>query len=308
MNIACIIVTYNRKELLLECLGALLKQSTPIQKVYLIDNNSSDGTYNSLKNSPFLENKIIEYHNTQRNTGGAGGFSLGVELALKNNHDWYWLMDDDVEPEKNALENLLKYKDISKCIHPKKYFLDGSDFKWDGRFNPKKLTTKWNLPERFDANTTFLEINYGCFEGMLIHHDIVKKIGLPDKRFFIHTDDLTYGYLASLYTKVLYVNDAIFIKKIKKSDVTIFLGKKINYLNGFNQYFNMRNHFLLRETLLIRNKTSRFISIFFIWLKFMKILFISLFIHQNMKDAKMILWGFSDGLKGDYNGHKRFID
>ena len=37
-TVCAVVVTYNRKELLLECLEALRKQTRPVQGIYLIDN------------------------------------------------------------------------------------------------------------------------------------------------------------------------------------------------------------------------------------------------------------------------------
>lgn len=307
MNIAAIVVTFNRKELLIECLHGLRQQTTPLRRIYIIDNNSSDGTQNLLRDSGYLDDQLFEYHNTGSNLGGAGGFSAGMKIAHKNNHDWYWLMDDDVEPTTNSLEILLTYSHISKCIHPKKIFTDKSEYLWDGKFNPTIIKTTWFNPERFSETQKYVEINYGCFEGMLIHHSIVEKIGIPDKRYFIHTDDLAYGYLASLRTKVIYVKDSIFIKKIKKDDKTFFLGRKFTYLSGFNQYFNLRNHFLLRKTLLEIGTTNRFISYVYALAKFFKLFLYALIVHRKLKDAKMIWWGLLDGLTQDFSGHKRFL-
>ncbi len=39
-TVCAVVVTYNRKELLIECLNALCKQTRPIDAVYVIDNFS----------------------------------------------------------------------------------------------------------------------------------------------------------------------------------------------------------------------------------------------------------------------------
>ena len=308
MKIACVLVTFNRKEMLLECLDALLLQTAPLQTIYLIDNNSSDGTHELLVSRGYLENPKIRYFNTGANLGGAGGFSFGMKKAFASSYDWYWLMDDDVEPYPDALEKQLSLSNMSQCIHPQKVFKDGSTYQWDGWFNPRTLRTKWQPNERFSNGVECVEVNYGCFEGMLIHHSIVEKIGVPDERFFIHSDDLIYGYLASLHTKVLYTNRAKFLKKIKKDQTTRFLGRNIPYLSGFNQYFNLRNHALLIDQLTQAKKTSYVLSRSLYLLKFFKIFTTSLFVHKNFKDAKMAWWGFLDGLKRNFKGHKRFLN
>jgi GT2 family glycosyltransferase len=43
-TVCAVVVTYNRKELLIECLDALCKQTRPIDAMYIIDNFSNDGT------------------------------------------------------------------------------------------------------------------------------------------------------------------------------------------------------------------------------------------------------------------------
>lgn len=43
-KIAAVVVTYNRKELIGECLDAILLQTYPVDSIILIDNASTDGT------------------------------------------------------------------------------------------------------------------------------------------------------------------------------------------------------------------------------------------------------------------------
>ncbi|MFQ3579516.1 MAG: glycosyltransferase, partial [Bacteroidales bacterium] len=151
-TICAVVVTYNRKNLLLECLNSLIKQSRPIDALYIIDNNSSDGTEKLLFDKGFISELPPEniqnpwerefilqcktgykeikcfYVRMHENTGGAGGFYEGVKRGYERGYDWLWLMDDDVEPLSDGLSQLLKYKHISKCIHPSKKYLNGDLF------------------------------------------------------------------------------------------------------------------------------------------------------------------------------------
>ena len=43
-SVAAVVVTFNRKELLCECLDALLAQTCPLSRILLVDNASTDGT------------------------------------------------------------------------------------------------------------------------------------------------------------------------------------------------------------------------------------------------------------------------
>lgn len=97
-TVCAVVVTYNRKNLLLECLEAIRRQTRPVDAIYIIDNASTDGTPEVLKENgyipelpPFnlsepyeIEHKIsnlvdgnpinVFYVRMYENTGSAGGF------------------------------------------------------------------------------------------------------------------------------------------------------------------------------------------------------------------------------------------
>ncbi|RMG35011.1 MAG: glycosyltransferase, partial [Methanobacteriota archaeon] len=43
-NIAAVIVTFNRKEMLIRCLEGIFSQTRPVSAIFIIDNASTDGT------------------------------------------------------------------------------------------------------------------------------------------------------------------------------------------------------------------------------------------------------------------------
>ena len=83
MEIDVVIVTYNRLSKLKKTLDCYEKQTVPFRNLIIVNNHSSDGTMEYLKewentNTPF--NKIIIH--TNENLGGAGGFYIGEKKAL----------------------------------------------------------------------------------------------------------------------------------------------------------------------------------------------------------------------------------
>lgn len=267
-KVAAVLVTYNRKELLMECVNGLLGQTRKPDAILIADNRSTDGTEKALRESGIIntlpdldsekdetiENttlnpngepvKII-YIRKKENDGGAGGFHFGVKLGHKLGYDWLWLMDDDVEPEADCLENLLELsrKENSQCLHPVKYFPDGEEQYWEGKFD--HVTGKIDFVNNisFRQGKEVCTVNYGCFEGMLVHKDIVDKIGYPIKDFFVCYDDRSYGYLASKFTKVVFTKKAALKKKIDSRN-----SASQNY-----QYYSLRNYFLLFKLLPTKN-------------------------------------------------------
>src|SRR4028119_143552 len=94
-TVAAVVVTYNRKQLLLECIDALLSQTRSLDKIILIDNACTDGTPEILREKGYLDNAYIDYMRLPENIGGAGGFHEGIKRGYEVGYDWLWLMDDD---------------------------------------------------------------------------------------------------------------------------------------------------------------------------------------------------------------------
>lgn len=92
--ITAVIVTYNRKELLGQNIEMLLKQTIPFDSIIIVDNCSTDGTFEYLKNCGWTTEPFI-YLKTETNIGGAGGFYTGVKAAYEAGADWIVLMDDE---------------------------------------------------------------------------------------------------------------------------------------------------------------------------------------------------------------------
>ena len=120
-------------------------QTETIDEILIINNSSTDGTDKWLK----TQKNITVLH--QENLGGAGGFNRGVEYCYKNNADWIWMMDDDVYPEKNALETMISYKSISECIIPNRFYSDNTQVIWGGIYDfEKRRLVKSTRPSKHD--------------------------------------------------------------------------------------------------------------------------------------------------------------
>ena len=317
-TVAGILVTYNRPKLLLHTVRSFLGQSHKLNTLVIIDNASKLETFETLKTLGVLSSDLsfvdgamtakhtvngvqIIYQRLHANEGGAGGFHEGVKLGMESRCDWMWLMDDDVEATPDTLEFMLKNRQRSFCVHPAKRYEDGTFITWEGHFSEASGRTVWSQDPSFPKGKPYMEVNYGCFEGMLIHRDIIQKIGLPDKRFFIVNDDLIYGWLASKHTPVLYLNHVGLIKHRATENQVQFLWVKENEVSAFTQYFNIRNHVLLIEYLSGAGR-SKVILYGFFAIKLLKECLQGLLPRPNGQNLKMIYRGFLDGVMGRFGG------
>ncbi len=189
-NIYAIVVTYNRKMLLKKCIQAILDQTQCPNKIVIIDNASTDGTDQMLKKQKWDCHERIKIVNLPENIGGAGGFSLGIKLAVELGADFMWLMDDDAIPEVDSLEILLQHVSDTKTIYGS-MATDGTELSWP-------LTLLNNTRHEKDQGLyiadvcNLMEVQFLPFIGILISREIVDNIGLPDRDYFLAADDVEY--------------------------------------------------------------------------------------------------------------------
>lgn len=186
MKTTAVIVTYNKKDELRESLREIFNLDGGIYRVVVINNNSSDGTDEYLKS---VNDDRLIYKNLNKNLGGAGGFSKGLQVAYEETDaDYFWIMDDDATAHHDALDNLLR---VAKKLDNKFGFLSSNVIYENGYGGncPKTIRGNWNV----DLNKLgLIRISSATFVSLFIKRSTVKNIGLPVGEMFIWGDDDEY--------------------------------------------------------------------------------------------------------------------
>lgn len=256
-RVAAVVVTYNRKELLKENLDALSEQSIDIDYIVIIDNNSTDGTGEFIKQN-YLNKKKFIYKKLPKNVGGAGGFYEGIKFVNeKLDVDFVWLMDDDTIPTITALEKLLDaYEMLPKPVS----YLASSVF---GMKNEPMNVP--NVDEKTDENgypSWYVNLDKKCvkitnatFVSILVNMQAVKQIGYPVKWYFLWGDDTEYTLrLIKYYGSAYLVGDSKVIHKRKNGkSLSIFNETDKNRIDNYyfyyrNAIFNHKEYFGKRVT------------------------------------------------------------
>lgn len=331
-KICAIVVTFNRKKLLLECLESLKKQTRPLDAIYIIDNASTDQTTQLLLDKNYItelppnlnenweKNSIVKnltngndlkihYMRIYKNTGGAGGFYEGVKKAYNDGYDWLWLMDDDTEPEENSLKVLCKYFD--KNISALASIVKGTDnsihVHHRGYFNFDKGIPFQKVISKSDYKKDKTEIDMAAFLGLLVSKESINKIGFPKKEFFIHADDLEYCIRLRKVGKILLISNSIITHKEQIKNVSIqktFLGKKSlrkPYNNFWISYYIIRNMSYIGKKY-TKNRKSLYIDILKHYLK--NVINIMLFDDHKYKRLVFITNAYLDGLSSNFDNTK----
>ena len=207
MKIIAVIVTYNRCELLKECLAAFDDMIVRPSKVIVVDNASTDGTSSYLRE--IGKDSFFQISTLDKNIGGSGGFSYGVKLAMTEGCDWVWLMDDDTIPGADSLSILcdkVRLDDAIGFASSRVIWTDNTDH-------------VMNIPKFMagvDEACGCRLVESASFVSIMVKGDVIKKIGLPYTEFFIWVDDTEYTQrIVRAGYKGIFVSDSIVVHKTK---------------------------------------------------------------------------------------------
>lgn len=255
VKVIAVVVTFNRRELLLKVLDALVKQTIKLDRILVVDNDSSDGTAEAVLSMAYDN---VSYHNTGANLGGAGGFYEGFSIAENMEYDHLWLMDDDFMPNSDCLEKLLDNK-IDGIVQPLRFNLDGTcaelspltyNIQKIFSLNPKGKSVKSYIEQKGLLDSP-IKIEAIPFEGPLISKKAINILGKPEPKFFIFCDDIEYAIKAK--------NAGVpIICDPKAKAIRLLVNNQTNDMLSWKGYFMLRNLFHLHkkhgENIIIRNK------------------------------------------------------
>ena len=294
--LTAVIVTYNRKELLSQNIEMLLKQTMKVDSIIIVDNCSSDGTYEYLKNCGWTTEPFL-YLKTETNIGGAGGFYTGVKAAYEAGADWIVLMDDDGRmADEHTMEIL--YRAARKLYDEnrgeRKLFVNALVQK--GELLSFKIDHMYTVVEAMmAAKNGLIEGAANPFNGTLISRELVSDIGYPKKEFFIKGDEVDYKQRAlDAGAYVGTVTEAKYIHPRPETVEKTVLGVKVPFFveAPWKEYYAARNFTYMY-------KLQEWYKGILFELIFVKLLAVISLKCKKMETIKMLFKGVYDGWKGN---------
>ena len=177
-KVIAVVVTYNRKILLSECITALRNQTRKPDAILVVNNGSTDDT------EAWLLYQQDLFSVTQKNVGSSGGFNTAINWAYKQGYTWIWCMDDDGYPKEDALEKILEPEMDMLCLR-NCAVLNKED----------KKTFVWKTKQYVTIDTVDCKIIKGIghpFNGTMLNRNIVERVGLPKPKLFLWGDETEY--------------------------------------------------------------------------------------------------------------------
>lgn len=208
-RLVAVVVTYNRLDKLKVTLARLLDSPADELAMIVVANNAStDGTGDWLAG---LSDPRLDILSSPTNTGGAGGFEMGMRRAMEHHApDWLVVMDDDGRPEPSglaafhALPAHLNASGGWDAVAAAVYFPSGEICEmnrpsrnpfWHGREFLRTLMgggrAGFHIPPAAYEGEGF-QIDVTSFVGFFISAGSIRRIGYPDPELFIYGDDGIY--------------------------------------------------------------------------------------------------------------------
>lgn len=225
-----IILTWNGLEDTVECLESLRSIDYPQYRITLVDNASTDGTRETVRER-FPD---VNYIYSDTNLRFAGGNNLALRRTLDEGFDFALLLNNDtvVEPAflSRMVETALSDPAVG-MVGAKIHYYDYPDTIWfaGGRVNMKIARMRHRGigkidDGRFDEPCESNFLNGAC---LLIRCGLLRKIGLLDETFFLYGEDLDLCLRAMEAGYKLYYQPQARIKhKVSRSSPPV---KKLQY-------------------------------------------------------------------------------
>ena len=247
-KISIIILNWNGFEKTIDCLESLKKNIYPNYEVIVVDNGSEGNDVDILKKRYKDYIKLIE---NKKNLGFAEGNNVAIKHILKKKESSYLVLlnnDTVVTPDflKEGLKIFQKDSKIGIC-GPKIKYYNTNKIWWAGSklYKGREILFKSSfrigkhIGKRKDDEGQYDEIKStdyvtGC--ALFIKREVIKKIGLLDKKFFLYGEDIDWNIKAKLAGyKLIYFPTGVIYHAIPLNDKS---NKKISYL-----FFKSRHYF-----------------------------------------------------------------
>ncbi|MDQ4490982.1 glycosyltransferase family 2 protein [Sinomonas sp. ASV486] len=188
MSVAAVVVSYNRKDLLRQCLASLEIQGEALDEIIVIENGSTDGSPDMVRK----EFPSVTLSETGANLGGAGGFAWGIQTAIERGHTFGWLMDDDANPAPGSLAPLVEValdRDLNAGFVAAQVTDEEGTAPNPG--HPAVVDPDPQKQIRASAHGA-LAVTQATFVGLLVNLEQARTMPLPYADFFIWFDDAEY--------------------------------------------------------------------------------------------------------------------
>jgi len=279
------------------CLQYLAQITYTLHKIVVVDNCSTDGSFERLK----LKYTSCIYINNSENLGFARGTNVGLKYAYEQGADYFILLNNDVEVEPDFIEHLiepiLSLPNVG-LVTPKILYRDNREVIWHagGHIKHSTITGVSRGYDEFDIGQydEIIETQWASGACCLIKRDAINKIGFLEERYFFGQEEWDYSTTAMRNNfKIIYTHKAVVYHEIAKSTIKS---------PGLSAYQNIFNKCVYASKFLSKFQFLIWVLVYYLYLIFFfppRNLPHTSYTSFYLRSAKLAaLWGIRDFFRG----------
>ena len=209
MKLSIIIVNYNTKDLLKNCIDSITASSPKFAyEIIVIDNASFDGSREVINSYPDIK-KIFN----RDNAGFACANNIGIETA---GGEYVLLLNSDTVVLPGVIDKMVEYMDKNSdagILGPKLIGKNGETIQMSWAFQPtiireaiQRIFSSYNMEkysfiksivELLQKKTRKVEVILGA--SMLVRKKVFENIGLLDEKYFLYLEETDFCQRAREY-------------------------------------------------------------------------------------------------------------
>ena len=196
-KVSVVIPNYNGIEFNRTCLLAMRRQTRPADKIIVVDNGSTDGSLEEIREQ-FPEVELICF---PENTGFTGAVNAGIKAS--EGFDFVILLNNDTEADIHLVEELLRAIQVNKNI-------------FSCQAKMLKMDDPWKMDDAGDFYCSFgwafargkgksaelytkPKALFSCCAGASIYRlSVMEEIGMFDENHFAYLEDTDIGWRARI--------------------------------------------------------------------------------------------------------------
>ena len=198
MKVSVVTPNYNGEKFLKTFFDSLNNDCECIGEVIIVDNGSSDGSVDYIKNNTFnFPVKLIE---NKENLGFAPGVNQGIKIAK---YDYIFSINNDTEVKKGsikALLNLITSDANIFSVQAKMLQFKNKDLIDDAgdEYNLLAWTKKTGENHKSEEYCDVKDIFSSCAGAALYNKSILNELGFFDDNFFAYMEDVDLALRAKI--------------------------------------------------------------------------------------------------------------
>ena len=289
-----IIANWNGEKIIDKCLQSLVEQDYKNFKVYIIDNASKDKSIEIIER--YSKEINIQLTKLDYNSGFAVANNIGIKQAIDDGCEYVFTLNNDVEVTKDAIENAMneiakKESDVYQMFMINYFNRDNCDaagLNFNSKLIPIQVGFQSSIEEVLKSKDE-ISIEGVCAGAAIYSSAALESVKLENGDFF---DSNFFAYYEDVDLSLRLRNSGFKFKLLKNSIVYHMHSATGNRVNGFKEYYLVRNLFMYTK----RNQSAED-------LKKNQYSYYIIFIHKflksipNFKAMKLTVKGLRDGLK-----------